>query len=204
MFKGLNEYFSSALTEIVRNDSKSGTLARTILAANFEFLLSVDEEWVRGELVDFFGNFDNESDFHAVWDGFLFREHINNQNTFDCLEESFFQAISRFESVFSENLSEKFLKVCAYALLFFVDNPLEDWIRRLLQSTNEKNRVNFAYSIKCYLSKLNDFKKDELWNSWIKRNWLEKNSRCSCAPWRWRNWNDAYRGCHNFLVRLMK
>ena len=173
--EGLNEYFSSILTGIVRSENRSGTLARSILAANFDFLLSIDEQWVRSELFDFFNDFENESEFYSVWDGFLYQDGKRNQNTFEYLSESFFKAIPEFEGIFTEQLNQKFVKVLVHAIFFFIDSPLEVWVNRLLQNINNINRVNFAFSVGGYLGELNDIEKKERWDSWLKDYWIQRN-----------------------------
>ena len=171
----LNDYFRSVLSDIVQNRTKSGTYARSILAFNLANLITVDEYWTRSELVPYFTDSGNSNDFLAMWDGFLFHEHIGNQNVFECLKQPLLNAVTDFESKFSDpHLRRKFVKLYVCAMLSFVDDPLKTWIPNFFDNSDTDSREHFAFSVGGYLSGSPDHQKRELWNAWLRQYWTNR------------------------------
>ena len=174
--KTLNNEYHPILSTIIQESSPVGTLGRSILASQFNFLLDIDEKWTKNNLLPLFIKDEDTENFQAAWDGFLFRGYLNPAVA-KLLEEAFLRAIQKIDKSFTCN-KEKFIEYYTAMLGYFVENPMDKWIPEFFHCKNKKTQLSFASSIGHHLRNLDERQQQEWWKRWLKEYWerrLEDN-----------------------------
>ena len=166
----LNDEYRQIFSDIINESTSAGILGRSILASQFSFLLTTDEEWTKQNLLPLFNKAADTEDFQAVWDGFLSQNNLNPAVA-ELFNEIFIQAIHKINSMPMRN-RKSFIKIYIDMLTYFVTNPLEKWIPEISRCDDNKETRNlFVSSMRGYLRKLNDEQQRKLWEQWFKGYW---------------------------------
>lgn len=170
-----NEY-SSVLSAIIQDESIAGRLGRCILAGNFSFLLAADEKWTKKNLIPLFGESASEEDYHAAWNGFLVSQRINpsiaNPSIADFLGHEFLGAVKRIKKDYPQrDLRSRFVSAYVSMLVYFVANPIDEWIPGFFKNADEADKRDFAFQVKHYLVDMDEAQREKLWHDWLKSYW---------------------------------
>ena len=174
MPRTLNNEYHSALSVILQDKSMAGKLGRCVLAGSLSFLLTVDEEWAKENLLPLFEESDSEDDYHAVWNGFLMWQPIS-PTIAELLEPQFLDATGRIKKDYPHgNLREMFINTYTAMLVYFAKDPINKWIPRFFGNANEEDKRNFAFQVKRHLVDMDDARQEELWQRWLKSYWKNR------------------------------
>ena len=164
----LSPEYRQALSDIVQDQKLPGKLGRTVLASHFAFLLAVDEEWTRENLLPLFDP--NNNDFQAAWDGFLSWGHLNPAVA-EVMADLFLKGVERIDSGLSHRCS-RFIEYYTGMLVHFVEeDPFDKWIPRLFQFGGQEAGKEFASNLCRYLRNMDGTTQQELWQRWLKQYW---------------------------------
>ena len=181
-----NEY-REALSDIVKDQSLSGKLGRTVLASQFAFLLAVDGTWTQENLLPLF-DLDSE-DFQAAWDGFLNQGRLNPAVA-EAMKNLFLKAVKRINSDLF-NQRDQFIKYYIDMFECLAEDPLETWIPKFFQYAGQehpseteehalfrrgvrKTKDCFAAEVGNRLRHMAEAKRQEWWRRWLKRYWKNR------------------------------
>ena len=167
----LSSEYRQVLSDIVQNQELPGKLGRTVLASHFAFLLDVDEEWTRENLLPLFDP--DNPDFQAAWDGFLAWGRLSPAVA-EVTAEFFLKSIERIDSDLSHHRRRQFIEYYTYMLVYFVEDPLDKWIPKLFDFGSQEDRLDFAYYLNRYLQNLDEAEQQELWQRWLKHYWQNR------------------------------
>ena len=167
----LSDEYRLVLSDIVQDQKLPGKLGRTVLASHFAFLLAVDEEWTRENLLPLFDP--DNSDFQAAWDGFLSWGHLNPAVA-EVMADLFLKAIERIDTDLSHQC-RRFIEYYTGMLVHFVEeDPFDKWIPKLFQFGRQKAGKEFAFSLRHYLRNMDGTTQQELWQRWLKHYWQNR------------------------------
>jgi hypothetical protein len=164
--------FRLSLTTIVTDASPRGRLGRSVLAGQIAFLLAVDETWTKEHLIPLFNLDGNIAEFQAAWDGFLTWGRLN-PTVAEILEGHFLKAVQQLGSSLSIRRG-RFLEYYTTMLCFQVVDPLSVWIPNIFQYGNIEDRHNLVTNIEKQLRGLDEAKRQEWWQRWLKRYWEDR------------------------------
>ena len=168
--KKISNEYREALSTVVQDRTLAGRLGRTVLAWHFALLLSYDNEWVKGHFLPLFEQRDDDEDYQALWDGLTFG-HLTHAAA-EVLNNAFLNALSHLGSVLSgEERLRSFIRTYATMLLYFVDDPLTEWIPKFFTYADHNSRSYLAAQIGYILDDMDDTKQRELWTRWLHRYW---------------------------------
>ena len=164
----LSPEYRQVLSDIVQDQKLPGKLGRTVLASHFAFLLAVDEEWTRENLLPLFDP--DNSDFQAAWDGFLAWGRLSPAVA-EVMADLFLKAIERINSDLSYQC-RRFIEYYTGMLVHFVEeDPFDKWIPRLFQFGGQEAGKEFAFNLRHYLRNMDGTTQQELWQRWLKQYW---------------------------------
>ena len=166
--KTLNNEYRTILSTIIQESSPVGILGRSVLASEFNFLLGIDEKWMKDNLLPLFIKDKDIENFQAAWDGFLCRGHLHPAMA-KLLEGASLWAIQKIDKNLIHK-KEKFIEYYTAMLGYFVENPMDKWIPKLFHCENKEIRILFASSIGHHLRNL-DERQQEWWKRWLKEYW---------------------------------
>ena len=166
----LSHEYRPILSDIVQDQKLPGKLGRTVLASHFAFLLAVDEEWTRENLLPLFdpGN----SDFQAAWDGFLAWGRLSPAVA-EVMADLFLKAIERIDSDLSHQC-RRFIEYYTYMLVYFVEDPFDKWIPVLFQYGGQEARQDFALNLGYHLQDMGETAQQEWWQRWLNHYWQNR------------------------------
>ena len=166
----LSHEYRPILSDIMQDQKLPGKLGRTVLASHFAFLLAVDEEWTRENLLPLFdpGN----SDFQAAWDGFLAWGRLSPAVA-EVMADLFLKAIERINSDLSDQRDE-FIKYYTDMLTHFAEDPIDQWIPKLFQYGGQEARQDFALNLGYHLQDMDETAQQEWWQRWLKHYWQNR------------------------------
>ncbi len=190
--EAMDEEHSSALLQVINEQTVAGRLGRTVLAQSLGFLLAADEAWTREHLVPLFEHADG-GDYQAVWDGLLHGRL--DRNVITAMEDAIFAAIPHMSDLFPSQSQHRqtFIALCTAVVTYLVDDPLDAWIPEFLKTDDDSDKRLFAWSLGERIGEMDDAVQRELWDRWLKQYW-ETAFRASLRPSARRKWMRWPRG----------
>ena len=170
----LGEEYRTAFSTIMSDDTIAGRLGTAVLGRHLGFFLAIDENWGKDHLIPSFENANGE-DYCAIWHGFLYGGFLDPQVA-KALEDAFLKAVSSMASLFPTEgkLREKFIAFYSLMVAYFVEDPIDSWIPRLLTNAEENERRQFAWKLGRILDEMNDAQQQEWWGRWLKLYWKNR------------------------------
>ncbi len=157
-------------------DSDCAASSVSNLAGHLHFLLGAEEEWTRENLLPLF---DPEAvrsgsvTLHAAaWDGFLAAGRIG-PGVAEALELAFLDLVESVEE-FSDWKRGRFLHYLATMVVYYVDDPLAEWLPRLFKRLDEDERVEFAGHIGRHVLQASPEVQSGCWRRWLKQYWRNR------------------------------
>ena len=157
---------------IVEDKTLAGQFGRSVLARNLAFILTVDEKWIKEELLPFFTTSNND-EFKFVWNGFLSREQVDPRVA-DLLKEPSIKAVKRIQNVWVDDRINNFISYYTKMIFYYAEDPINTWILRLLKNSNGAIRRQFASKVAICLKYLNDDQQKECWKRWLRQYWEDR------------------------------
>ena len=164
---------AAALLRVCQDETLAGRLGRCILGGCFSFLLDIDEEWAKRNLLPLFGKCIGEDDYYALWSGFLQWQKIT-PDIAELLESSFLKAVNRFKDCPDPQLREEFIEGFTTMLVYFVPEPTEKWIPKFFEDVDEEWKCRFAFAMKSHLASMGNEFRQRLWERWLKLYWKNR------------------------------
>ena len=166
--------YREALSTIVEDQTYAGSCGKAVLTSRLVFMLHNDETWTRTHLIPIFTSADDDG-YQPVWHGLVYGR-ISLQAG-EALKTAFIQAITEIESLFPQEDShqdrhrQQFVDFYAHVVTYFVDEPLDLYIPKFFQSTSTKDRGEFSRELGRYFRQMDDARRKEWWDRWLKRYW---------------------------------
>ena len=161
----------AALSTIVQDSTDAGRQGRAVLAGQLEFLVDVEEQWTRNNLIPQFSQDPGSDDYQAVWDGFLTTGRIT-QPVGSLLTDAFLQAPPHILArTCSRRMLDGFVNRYTVMLAHFADDPVDTWLPKFFRHATEDTRRRFAVEIHHLLRHSDDTQQREAWGRWLERYW---------------------------------
>ena len=167
----LTGHYLTALSRIAGDATIIGTLGRTVLCRGFAFLLEADDTWTTDHLLPLFHVEAGQPDSTAAWCGYLYG---NNTSiiAIEAMKPMLFAAAGGLHTGFNDEiLTERFIEAYTFTLFFYIEDPLPQWIPRLLQNTEEDKLHLFATYVLYNLRQIDGPQRLACWDRWLKRYW---------------------------------
>ena len=166
----ISDEYRKAISTILQDRTLAGRLGRAVFASYFSLLFSYDNDWVKEHFLPLFEQRDDDEDYQALWDG-LTSGHLTPAAA-EILNSAFLNALPHIGTVFSgEERLRSFIGTYTAMLVYFVNDPLTEWIPKFFKYANSNSRSFFASQIGYFLGNIDDTKQRELWTRWLRRYW---------------------------------
>ena len=169
--QSLSAEYREALDAIVEEDNVLGKFGRTVLASNFHFFLTVDEDWTISNLLPLFDT--EHEDFQCAWDGFLSWGRLSPQVA-DLLREKFVNGVQRVAQEFQGRMLTRFVEFYVVTMGWLIDGANDDWITEFFKHADAEMKNHFALEVGHRLSNLDDAGQQAWWNVWLKDYWRNR------------------------------
>ena len=165
----LSGKYLDALSQIICDQSLSGRLGRAVLAAQFSFLLAIDEDWTRDNILPLFYAQDDIGDFQAAWHGFLYWGRLGPA-TVEVLGPAFLEAVPRIEKQLF-GCRDRFVGHYVSIITYFIEDPIREWIPKLFDYVDSDLKRTFASEVGQRYRSMDDAQQIKQWNRWLKSYW---------------------------------
>ena len=164
----------AAFSTIVQDSTHAGRQGRAVLAGQLAFLVDVEEQWTRNNLVLRFSEDPGSDDYHAVWDGFLTTGRITPLVGL-LLTDAFLQAPPHILTrTCSRRMLDGFVNRYTVMLAHFANDPVDTWLPKFFRHATEGARLRFASEIHRLLRHSDDAQQREAWKRWLERYWNDR------------------------------
>ena len=164
---GFSNVHTDALSEMMTDAGLPGKLSRVILAQYLPDLASIDEEWVKHNLIPLLSP--DHAEFESAWHGLLCCGRI--VKAAELLHDAFLTAIEHIGNRLEAELYQPFMERYAILLERFVGSPSDQWITRVFASGNAEIRRLFAEQIGYILCESDEIQRRAMWNTWLRGYW---------------------------------
>ena len=170
----LDGEYLAALSKIVEDQTTARRPGKTILAGQFAFLLEIDENWTKENLLPLFykGNHRTADDYKAIWDGFLTMGRLT-PSVAELLGEAFLEAVQYINSDLSDR-HDKFIEAYTAMIGYHANNPSDEWIPKFFAHSDAKSRHIFASKVDNHLYRMDEARQQNYWQRWLKRYWQNR------------------------------
>ena len=167
----LDGEYLAALSKIVKDRTIARRPGKTILAGEFAFLLAIDENWTKENLLPLFSkkNHSNADDYKAIWDGFLTMGRFT-PSVAELLGEEFLEAVQYINSDLSDR-RDKFIEAYVTMIVYYITDSIEKWTLEFFVHSNAEGRHIFVVKVGNLLRQMDETQQQEQWNRWLKRYW---------------------------------
>ena len=137
----------AALSIIVQDSTDAGRQGRAVLAGQLAFLVDVEEQWTRNNLIPRFSQDPGSDDYQAVWDGFLTTGRITPP-VGSLLTDAFLQAPPHILArTCIRRMLDGFVNRYTVMLAHFADDPVDTWVPDFFRHADKRARLRFASEI---------------------------------------------------------
>ena len=196
--KRLDGKYSAVLSKIVEDRTIGRRFGKTILAGEFVFLLAIDENWTKENLLPLFykKNHSNTHDYKAIWNGFLTLGRLT-PSVAELLDKAFLEAVQYINSDLSDR-RDKFIEAYVTMIVYYVNNPIKEWIPNFFAHSDAKGRHTFVFKMGNLLRQMDETQQREQWNRWLKCYWQNRLEGIPPKPLE----SDEIKGMLNWLPYL--
>ena len=163
------------LSAVAEDETEFGAASVSILASQLRFLLAAEERWARDKFLPLFRAqeaSDREMQHEAVWDGFLLAGQLD-VDVAEALRRDFLDVVKSVRG-FGEWKRRQFIQQATVMVLYFSDDPLEEWVPLLLENLSGPDRQHFAWAIERHLERTDADTLSEWWRRWLKQYWKNR------------------------------
>ena len=166
--------YLEALSKIVEDRTAARRPGKTILAGQFAFLLAVDENWTKENLLPLFfrKNHSDADDYKAIWDGFLTLERLT-PSVAELLDKAFLEAVQYINSDLSDQ-RDRFIEAYVTMIGYHANNLSDEWIPKFFAHSDAKSRHIFASKVDNHLYRMDEARQQNYWQRWLKRYWQNR------------------------------
>jgi len=172
--KDIPDHYRGRLNKIVDRSSAPAEVGQVLVAREIKLLFSLDPTWVQENIIPWFDIEENFEKAQKVWHGYLrlnvsrsMGPSITNQ-----LEDYYRKMFPRVDEVTkTEEYLDRFFNHVALIAIYHFDDPLDDWVMPFVAETNERYPGKFAQKLKNNLGNMEENRKKELWEHWLKDFW---------------------------------
>jgi hypothetical protein len=168
----LNDTYRSALNQMILEGTKASGLSLTILASQLAFLLNVDYDWTKANLLGCFDSANDTKRFQQTWHGFLIWGTLNPQVVKEI--EPYLEKVLNCLDNELKTHRDRFIEFLAALICFYVSDPQEKWIPAFLGIAEPPDRQAFAMHIGGLLRGMNAEQQKGLWHRWMKHYWEKR------------------------------
>ena len=172
--KRYKDYFKEALSE--NNPERNQSIC--LLAGQIAYLFPRNKTWCRANLLPFFTS-SNQEEFAAAWEGVAWHRRLYKELADEMLE-IYLTAVDRLSELKGE-ARKGFIDLYTLLLIYVVEDPIQEFIPRFLKAAEEKDKAHFAHMIEQTLENMNEIQKENLWNSWLKKYWINRMNNIPVA-----------------------
>ena len=98
-----------------------------------------------------------------------------NPHVSEVTGEAFLSTVTRLESTFSQGLEQdRFIDAYVYMLMYYINEPIEEWIPKFFDNVGCASRHSFASTIGYRIRRMDESTLDNVWNSWLKAYWQNR------------------------------
>ena len=167
----LVDEYKTPIEQMLNDDTIAGGYARSVIGSQFSFLLAIDEDWAKVNVLPLFSS-DDSSCFQQAWSGFLTWGHFNH-SVISELSIAFKSALSRLNDDFPEEERNRFIEIYSVCLMQ-VDNALQEWIPNFFEVASNQDRQVLASNIEYRIQGLGETQQEEIWNDWLSQYWQNR------------------------------
>ncbi|MCU8024174.1 DUF4020 domain-containing protein [Shewanella sp. SM78] len=167
----LPEDYCDWFTMVVEDQTSKGGMGRCMLARQTAFLFRLDETWTRQYLIPLFSDL-NRHNFVQAWDGFLQSGRLS-PSLVDVLFPAFVAAMPRLTADLDDR-GRRFISIYTALAVYHVTDPTLELLPTLFQHGSLDARLAFASQLGSFLRQMQQQTKQQLWNNWLRRYWLDR------------------------------
>ncbi|MCE0722793.1 DUF4020 domain-containing protein [Legionella resiliens] len=142
-----------------------------IICAELNYLFSLDENWSRNTIMPIFTDKDSQRVIQA-WHGFL-SSSGPSLLVFTTLKDIVLNMLPQIYNLLPTRI-ERFIEFYVVMIFWYINDPNDLWLPKLLDILEEKERLVLSQRIKYFLQNIDDDKVISNWDSWLKLYWQNR------------------------------
>ncbi|MCY4424440.1 MAG: DUF4020 domain-containing protein [Acidimicrobiaceae bacterium] len=187
-WNGLNNVTSTALKEMLDDDSKPSHHAQAMLASKVAFLFGADEGWCRENLLHRFDSEWDRPQAFRLWDGLLASQQLSDDLLEAGLLDYFVGFICQLDNDEhetddgGESVRSSYLSVAAAICLWSQFSPVEDgWLMKWIARVGPEGRCEWARNVAWMLSEQSAGVAEVNWSRWMRNYWHNRSESIPLA-----------------------
>lgn len=171
----LRERLKSGLEEIIKGESESSHYGRIVIASQFPFLYTREEEWAEVWVLPWF-NWDDRDKAQEAWTGYLGGSRPNDK-IIPLLLSHYKETLTRLSDFASEEIRQQFIiHVAIMALWSESDALTENWLLEFISEFQPEDREFFARKIWEPLAPGDADVASNQWKRWLRKYLQDRNN----------------------------
>jgi Domain of unknown function (DUF4020) len=170
---GLSDRDRGRFSAILAQSGRAADAGRILLASQFHFLLAIDREWTKGNVLPLFDWDVSEQRAEQAWDGYLTWGRLN-EAVIGTMLPMYVASFSRLADR-SDEWRRKFTDHLAAIAVRSTRTAVEDeWLAQFVKTTSVESRAEWASHVAYLLRSLEPDAKIVQWEKWIRQYWVDR------------------------------
>jgi len=178
---GIPADWRSHWQNVIRDDSWTSAMGRTLLASQVHVLFAMDQDWTSAEMPDVFAWDGRLVAAEQAWHGYLGWGRWSDE-----FLKCFLSCYTATFPYLRSNLGKHRARFCehiASIAVFGAKNPLSDgWLSDFIRTVDDEDRASWASSVEMALRQVPSDKKQFVWDKWMKTYWALRNQGQPLLP----------------------
>ncbi len=168
--ESIPEKYKRMFAVMLEDDEKLQVIC--ILVGQMRFLFHRDNEWTKAVLFPLLQSSNSEV-FKAAWTGIVWFSRNLYEEMADELKNIYCSSIKRIDELKGE-VREGLVDLYTLLTIYVIDNPIPEYIPAFFNVAKKEDKTRFAQCITHVLSHMKDEQKYHLWDSWLKKYWINR------------------------------
>ena len=136
-----------------------------VFAGQFNFFFNRNKKWCSENIFPYLSS-ENDDEFSAAWEGYLLYSGRLYYAETSIIQNMYLNAIGKL-NLLGSSARQRFIELYSVLIVRNIENPIDNYVTKLLKCGNNEDYCTFSNSIKRILESMTEREIDSLWDNWL-------------------------------------
>lgn len=159
------EKYLLLLEETLKSNRSDRRELICMVSGQFNYFFNRNKRWCVDNILPLLSSFDMDI-FSSAWEGYVFFSGRLYLADVPIIQKMYLDAVEKVQWL-SKETKQRFIELYAVLVTWVIDNPIKEYIAKLLVNISDEERTVFAQTINHVLENMNEDDINNLWDKWL-------------------------------------